>query len=54
MATITILTKILRSLKLHMLDDSNIEEKPLSNRGLHLNDYGTRWMALNIITLRNF
>ena len=51
MSTITTLNKMLNSLKLYILDNSNIEEKHLSNRGLHLNDYGTKRMALNIITL---
>ena len=37
------------------MDDSNIERVNLGRKGLHLNDYGTRKLAMNIISfIRSF
>ena len=33
------------------MDNSNIERVKLGRKGLHLNDYGTRKLAMNIISL---
>ena len=43
--------RMLRLLNIYMLDNCNIEPKHLGKGGLHLNDYGTKRMALNLITL---
>ena len=44
-------TKIKRSISGMKLDNSNIKVKHLGTKGLHLNGYGTRMMAGNIISL---
>ena len=43
--------KMLRFLNIYIMDNSNIEAKHLGRGGLHLNEYGTKRMALNLITL---
>lgn len=49
------LIKKLNLLEIPMIDNSNIEDKHISNGGLHLNQHGIKRIALNIITfLRNF
>ena len=46
--------KMLRSVNVYLLENSNVEAKHLGRGGLHLNEYGTKRMALNLITfLRN-
>ena len=53
-ATVRLLINKLNQLKIPMIDNSNIEDKHLSIKGLHLSQHGVKRMALNIITfLRN-
>ena len=53
-ATVRLLISKMNQLKIPMIDNSNIEEKHLSIKGLHLSQHGVKRMALNIITfLRN-
>ena len=43
--------KMFNELNIIKMDNSNIERVNLGRKGLHLNDYGTRKLAMNIISL---
>ena len=48
---VKVVGKMLSLLNIYRMDNCNIEPKHLGKGGLHLNDYGTKRMALNLITL---
>lgn len=41
----------LNNLNFFMMDNSNIEREQIGKKGLHMNDHGTRRVAMNIISL---
>ena len=51
MLTLIILNKLMKELKIHIIDNYNIKEQHLGRKGLHLNGKGTSRLTTNFIEM---
>ena len=53
MLTLKNLNKLMKELKINIIDNDNIKEQHLGRKGLHLNGKGTSRLAMNFIEMLN-